>query len=262
VRRLAAALVLAALVWPGAAAGERRRPDIRGAAEWAQGRAGVISFALRTDDRLAGRAMDRRFPSASVVKAMMLVTYLRRPGVRSRALERADRRLLAPMVRWSDNVAATRVRDLVGDEAIAHLARAAGMTRFRIDPIWGRSIITARDQTRFFLGIERLLPDRHRAYAMRLLRTIVPSQRWGMGRAIPEGWRLYFKGGWGDGTGAVDHQVGLLRRGSHRVAVAVLTVGNPSPAYGNATLEGIFRRLTRELGPQLRGTAGAAQGFL
>ena len=118
------------------------------------------------------------------------------------------------MIRRSDNVAATRVRDIVGNAAVVRLARRAGMTRFAVDPVWGLSLITARDQTRFFLRIERLAArSRHRAYALRLLRTIVPSQRWGMGQVIPDGWTLYFKGGWGSGTGAVDHQVGLLRRG-------------------------------------------------
>jgi beta-lactamase class A len=259
---LAIALLLAALGWPGTAAAERWRSDVRGAAEWAAGRTGVISFAVRTDRRLVGRGMDRGYPSASVIKAMMLVTYLRQPSVRERELTPADRRLLGPMVRWSDNVAATRVRDIVGNDAIARLARAAGMTRFAVDPVWGRSIITARDQTRFFLRIDRLVPKRHRAYAIRLLRTIVPAQRWGMGRVIPEGWRLYFKGGWGDASGAVDHQVGLLRRGRHRVAIAVLTVGNPTHAYGNATLEGVARRLVRGLEPQRRGTARQVRAAL
>jgi hypothetical protein len=134
------------------------------------------------------------------------------------------------------------------------------MRRFVVHPAWGLSLITARDQTRFFLRIEDLLPGRHRAYAMRLLRTIVPSQRWGMAQVVPEGWRLYFKGGWGSGTGAVDHQVGLLRRRPHRLAIAVLTVGSPSHAYGQATLRGVARRLVRGLGPELLGTAGPAQG--
>ena len=38
------------------------------------------------------------------------------------------------------------------------------------------------------------------------------SQRWGIGQASLPGWRVYFKGGWGSGTGAVDHQVALLER--------------------------------------------------
>jgi hypothetical protein len=128
--------------------------------------------------------------------------------------------------------------------------------------VWGLSLITARDQTRFFLAIEELLPERHRGYAMRLLRTIVPSQRWGMAQVVPEGWRLHFKGGWGSGTGAVDHQVGLLRRGSRRVAIAVLTTGSPSHAYGKATLRGVSRRLLLGLGPQLIGSAGPPQAAI
>jgi hypothetical protein len=57
------------------------------------------------------------------------------------------------------------------------------------------------------------------------------------------GWRVYFKGGWGSGTGAVDHQVALLARGEERIAVAVFTAANGSHAAGKQTLEGVFRRL-------------------
>ena len=39
---------------------------------------------------------------------------------------------------------------------------------------------------------------------------------------------MYFKGGWGSGTGAVDHQVALLERGEERIAVAVFTASNGS----------------------------------
>ena len=80
---------------------------------------------------------------------------------------------------------------------------------------------------------------------MRLLSSIVASQRWGIARARPRSWALYFKGGWGSGSGAVDHQIALLRRGERRVAVGILTTGNPSHAYGQATLEGVARRLLR-----------------
>ena len=257
---LAAALLLLA---PAAAAGaERWRPDVRSAAAWAEGRQGSVTFAVRTERRLAGRGLDVQVPSASVIKAMLMTAYLRQGAVRERPLDGADQALLAPTIRRSDNLTATRIRDIVGNDALLRLARAAGMTRFAVAPSWGSSLITARDQTRFFLRLETLLPPRHRAYALGLLRTIVPRQRWGMGQAIPEGWRLYFKGGWGSGTGAVDHQVGLLTRDGHRVAIAVMTVANPSHRYGKATLQGVFRRLARGLEPQLRGAAGPAQGYL
>src|SRR3712207_7678043 len=53
----------------------------------------------------------------------------------------------------------------------------AGMRRFTpVAMPWGHSRINAEDQTRFFLRIDALMPTRHRAYAMKLLRTIMPSQ--------------------------------------------------------------------------------------
>lgn len=260
-RRLAVAVLLAALALPASAgAAERWQPDIAGAAGWAQSRAGAITFAVRTKHRLRGRGLDVQRPAASVFKAMLLVTYLR--AARDRPLGAGDRALLSPMVRRSDNATASQVRNLVGNAAVVRFARRVGMTRFALGSIWGLSRITARDQARFFLDLDRFVPARHRAYALRLLRTIVPSQRWGLAQAIPEGWRLYFKGGWGSGTGAVDHQVGLLRRGRHRVAIAVLTVGNPSHAYGKATLEGVGRRLLRGLALRITGTAGTPEGAL
>ena len=123
------------------------------------------------------------------------------------------------------------------------------MRRFVAAPtqFWGSSRIDAEDQARWFLNIDRYVVERHRAVALRLLASVVPSQRWGVGRVAPRGWKLYFKGGWGSGTGAVDHQVALLRRGDERVAVAVLTTGDGTHAYGKETLRGMFKRLLRGL---------------
>jgi hypothetical protein len=256
-RRLAvlpAAALLAALLWPPAASAQWS-PDVDAAAAWAATRAGTVTFAVRTPDRLYGRGLDRQFPMASVMKAMLMTAYLRRVG--DRPLDDGDRALLRPMIRRSENATATHIRNLLGNAALVRLARRAGMTRFSVHPIWGLSLTTVRDQTLFFLRLEELLPDRHEAYALRLLRTIVPSQRWGMGRVIPDGWTLHFKGGWGSGTGAVDHQVGLLRRADDRVAIAVMTVNNPSHAYGKATLEEVARRLLAPVA-----VVGAQEGAL
>jgi hypothetical protein len=152
------------------------------------------------------------------------------------------------MIRRSDNAAASRVLALVGPEAVRSVARRAGMRRFVLDPVvWGLSRITAADQTRFFLRIDAQVTPRHRATAMSLLGSIAPAQRWGIGRVHLPGWRLYFKGGWGRGTGSVEHQVALLRRGDRRVAAAVLITDSPSHAYAKRTLRGVFARLLRGL---------------
>src|SRR5689334_14845390 len=91
------------------------------------------------------------------------------------------------------------------------------------------------------------MPSSHRPFGMYLLRHINPSERWGIGRVAHQGWRLYFKGGWGYGTGLLDHQVALLVRGCARVSIAVLTMHDGSHAYGKDTLKGIFTRLLRGL---------------
>ncbi len=217
-------------------------PTVEAAREYAAERPGTVAFAVRTEDDFWGEREDRVFPSASVLKAMLLVAYTQ--DARDRTLRRDERALLAPMVQRSDNAAASAIFIRLGTKRLQRLARDAGMTRFKAaSPIWGNSRITARDQTRFFLHIDALLPPRHRAYGLRLLRQIVPSQRWGIGRLELPDWRVYFKGGWGAGTGAVDHQVALLRRGDERIAVAVLTANNGSHAAGKTTLAGVFRRL-------------------
>ena len=175
---------------------------------------------------------------------MLLVAYLDLPSVRSRPLGGADRALLAPMIQRSDNDAASRVWGIVGSRRLQTLAYRAAMHRFTpVNGIWGLSSIDAADQTRYFMRIDRLLPARHRAYGMHLLNSITPAQRWGIGRVRPAGWRLYFKGGWGSGTGWVDHQVALLTRGDQRVSIAILTRQDGSQAYGNETLRGIAFRL-------------------
>jgi len=184
---------------------------------------------------------------ASVFKVMLLAAYLRRPSVAHRRLRGSDRALLAPMIRSSNNVAATRVRDIAGIGAIRRLARRARMRRFQYDPVWGLSRSSPRDQSRFMLRLDRLVPARHRGFARRQLARIVPSQRWGIGRVRLRGWRLYFKGGWGSGTGAVDHQVAFLESGRRRIALAIFTTGNPSHSYGKQTLRGVAARLLRGL---------------
>jgi hypothetical protein len=164
---------------------------------------------------------------------MLLVADLQRGRVRDRPLGPDQKALLGPMIRRSDNVAATKVFIIIGPSRLQRDARRWGMTAFHVSPSpWGASRITARDQARFWLHLDRRLPPRHRPSGLRLLRTIVPSQRWGVARVAPRGWTLHFKGGWGSGSGAVDHQVALLTRGDQRVGLAILTTAQGTHAYG------------------------------
>jgi hypothetical protein len=225
------------------------QPGVRAAISYAHTRAGTVSFAVRTEQRQWGWRVTRTVPSASVLKAMLLVAYLDDRRVRGRALRPSDRRLIDPMIQRSDNEAATRVLGFVGAGGVYGVAHRAGMREFTLDPtVWGLSRIDAADQARFFLHIDREVVQRHRAVAMHLLATVISSQRWGVGRLRLPGWQVYFKGGWGAGTGEVEHQVVLLRHGSVRVSAAVLITVSPSHAYAKQTLQGLFARLLHGVG--------------
>jgi hypothetical protein len=222
--------------------------NVSRARAYAETRAGVESFVLRDERGVRHGWRGRRIVhSASVLKAMLLVAYLRRPSVRHRALTGSDRALLRPMIRWSDNGTASRIVSMLGAGPLSDLAARAGMDHFRLRSPWGHSEITARGQARFFRRIDGLMPRRHREYGMRLLNRIVPSQRWGIPPVKPPGWTIHFKGGWGSGTGLVTHQVALLLRGERRISLAILTTSNPSHAYGTDTIRGIAKRLLRGL---------------
>ena len=258
-RRIApTALALALVLTPVARADAPRgwTPHVRAAAAYAAGRTGDVSFAVRTERKAWTWRGTTPYRSASIVKAMLLVAYLRRAEVRRRALTAAERGLLDPMVRMSDNDAADAIHARVGVAGLAAVGAKVRMRGFVAYPVWGGSTVTADDQARFFLRVDRLVPRRHRAYALGLLRTVIPAQRWGIAAAVPRGWRIAFKGGWGKGvTREVAHQAALLTHGRLRVAVAVLTADNPSDEYGAATQQGVAARLLRGLSGRLEGRA-------
>ena len=218
------------------------------AKRYARNRAGLVRFAVIGRNGVM-HSLDgaRTAPMASTFKVMLLATYLRQHSVRHRNLNDSDKDLLDPMITRSDSTAATRVRDIVGVDAIIRLAHDVGMRDFSYNSVWGLSRDSSRDQARFMYHLERFIPPEHRHYAHKLLSSIIPSQRWGIGRVRPRGWKLFFKGGWGSGSGAVDHQVALLKRHGERVSVAILTESDPSHAYGKATLRGVAARLLHGL---------------
>jgi beta-lactamase class A len=217
------------------------------ATDFAQARTGSASFAVIDErGRLHGYRSDVQYSSASLVKAMLLVAYLDRKKVRRRALRPGERRLLGPMIRISDNDAASAIYERVGEGGLTGLARRAGMRSFAPNPVWGGCQVTAADQARLFLRIRALLPKLHRKYALGLLRSIDSTQRWGIPPGSPPGWGIYFKGGWfPDDDGWRVHQAALLRNGQRRISIAVLTRGSPSLGYGAATISGVTSRLLR-----------------
>ena len=219
-------------------------------------RAGVVGVGVvDSQGRVRGIHDRRRFVTASVIKAMLLVAYLRGVDHQQRRLTGYERSRLGPMIRVSSNAAATWAYHRVGDARLRRLARRADMDQFSICCSWGYAHFSARDQAKFFWRLQELTPKRFRLYATRLLRSVVSQQSWGIpsvGR--PRGASVFFKGGWrGTGRGQLVHQAAFVRYRGAGFSLAVLSDGNPSMRYGIETIAGVTRRI-------LRGNPGRLSG--
>ena len=213
------------------------------AAAYLSGRAGRTAFAvIDSEGRLSGVHVHWTFVSASVVKAMLLVAYLRLLDARGQHyVDATSNSFLYPMINVSDNSAATQTWSIVGDSGLYAVARAAGMTDFSIVGIWANAQISAADQARFFFEMDSLIPHELVGYARNLLSTIAGYESWGIPAvARPLGYQAFFKGGWRTtGLGQLVHQVARLEGHGRTCAIAVMTDGDPSMSYGIDTIEGV-----------------------
>ncbi|HEY4896567.1 MAG TPA: serine hydrolase [Solirubrobacteraceae bacterium] len=224
------------------------------AAHYLAGRAGIKAFAVVDDDgRLAGVAVRRRFHSASVVKSMLLVAYLRMLDEQHRALDPVSQGLLYPMIHSSDNGAASAVLAAVGEAALNRVARDAGMRDYvAAGSTWGFTEVSAADLARFFAEQDDLIPRRFDGYARWLLSSIEAGESWGIPAVARPSFDVFFKGGWLPEVEGLVNQAARLERRRVRFALAVLTTHDPSMAYGEQTIEGVTARLLQAR----RGRAG------
>ena len=191
------------------------------AAAWLQHREGHTAFAVvDSSGRELGLNEHDHFLSASVVKAMLLVAYLRNLAAQHQSLGPLSKGLLFPMINQSDNTAAESVWHIVGDAGLEDVAQASGMTDFDMGPDWANEEVTAADQARFFFNMDSLIPRRFRGYARSLLSGVEPAESWGIPQVARPAWKVFFKGGWrGTEDGQLVSQIARLQQGHRRVAM-------------------------------------------
>ncbi len=221
---------------------------IRGAEAYLGTRQGVHGIAVvDTEGRLSGYNLHRDFITGSVVKAMLLVAYLRRlDAMGQHTVDSYSNSILYPMINVSDNNAATQCWSIVGNAGLYSVAAAAGMTEFSVDTNaswggeWGAALISPADQAKFFFEMDSLIPKEFVGYARYLLSTIAGYESWGIPAvARPKGYTVFFKAGWRPSPDIyLVHQIARLE-GHHRTfAVAIMTDGDPDMGYGIDTIQG------------------------
>jgi len=220
------------------------RKAVARALDWAAGRSGKVAVAV-VDSRgdVTGLRAHATFEGASLVKAMLLVAYLRARPAPDPALDA----VATTMIEESDNGSAYTIYGVVGASGLKKVASVSRMEDFEPGAGWIDSRVSAADQARFFFDLERYVPAPRRAFARELLSGVTPMQRWGIPAAAgPAGWKTFFKGGWLGLDNRLMLQAAWLEKGHKRWALAVLTDDNPDRAYGWDTQKGVTGLLLRE----------------
>jgi hypothetical protein len=219
------------------------------AASYLAGRIGRTAFAVvDSEGRMSGVHIHWTFPTASVVKAMLLVAYLRRlDAIGQHRVDSYSNSFLYPMIHVSDNNATTQTWSIVGDSGLYSVAAAAGMTDFSVSGLWLAAMLSPADQARFFFEMDSLIPREFVGYARFLLSTIEPSQSWGIPViARPLGYQTFFKdGSEPTALGQLVHQIDRLEGHGRTFSVAVMTDGEPTMQYGIDTIQGVAAALLR-----------------
>lgn len=171
---------------------------------YAASRPGVAGIVVR--DRETG-AVWRNANSkthiwgCSTPKLAMVVDLLLRNDSGVIRLTAEDRDLMQKMLHSSDDDAATTLWKRYGAEDYATRFPSYGMTDMKFTAehphTWGWILTTANDLDRLMNYVLTTLPDIHREYIVREMRTVDPNQQWGVwgaGNAASPG----NKNGWSD----------------------------------------------------------------
>lgn len=196
-----------------------------------------------------------RLPTASASKANILMALLMRTPWRQ--LDAQARRDADWMIRYSDNKAADRLWVRIGGpHGLTEANRKLGLRHTTAIPgqcvdmyCWGITSTSAEDQVRLMSQlVAENSPVRRadRDQVLRLMRRVIPEQKWGISAAACKGDVVALKNGWlrhisNDRWAVVS--VGLIRGHGHDYAVAVLTEDNLTVEDGIAKVEGVAGRI-------------------
>lgn len=137
------------------------------------------------------------------------------------------------------------------------LERAGDHTRINTAPndegftTWGQSIWSAAGEVRFYRALAQgcLLTSEGTEYVLHLMRSVIPSQRWGAGAAgYPSSVPLAFKGGWGpeNGAGYLVRQTAIVGTGKGGYVVSMIALPSGGSFEDGVSMITALARWARE----------------
>lgn len=223
---------------------------------YAASRSGSVGVAVYDDasGTLYSYNGTRLFRAASIIKVGIMAAVLQRAADEGRWLTPWEQDQIGPMIKWSDNTAATNLWNYVGPDNVIAYLQSIGMTGTNFEAgapksWWGWVNTCAKDMTVLIsrLYYRQIATPELCEYALDLMSQIVASHSWGIKAALPAGTWVAFKNGWyPEDTVWRVHSVGVVKSAGGRVfVVSVLTrydVGL-GQSYGISTTEGVASRV-------------------
>jgi Beta-lactamase enzyme family len=225
--------------------------------------------ALRTRDGKFSAAVDDlrthqtwlyhpsvRAQTASIVKADILETLLHQAEIANQPLNDNESDLVQGMIENSNDNDATDLWNLVGgSSAVAAYNREAGLTQTapHADGFWGETTTSAADQIRLLRQLilpHGLLNRASQDYQLGLMENVESDQAWGVSGGVPSGVDIALKNGWVPLTSATNWEVnsiGRVKGHGQKYLIAVLTVHDPSEAYGIQTIDRLSKVVWEDL---------------
>lgn len=240
-------------------------------------RPGAVGVAVRLPGK--GRSFtytkgSSRNVTASIVKVHIMAAVMMRAQDAGRSLTSWEKSQMSPMIRHSDNNAATALFNHIGGRrGLDRAADRLGLDATYADPYnhWGLTSTTAADQAELMEHFARpsdVLNQTNRSYGLNLMRRVNSSQDWGVTSGPPSG-SVALKNGWLPRTdGWHVNSIGWAKVSTADYTIGVLTHHNPGNKNTEiATIEGVSRivyrnraKLLPPKAPKTRGVKGDFNG--
>jgi hypothetical protein len=206
----------------------------------------------KTGDRYAYRGTEK-YDTASIVKAQILACMLLKDQDAGREPTSGEMALAKPMIRLSDNNAATSLFQRVGGRSgVTKCNKRLGLTQTVVNSSWGLTRTTADDQIKLLAELvdqKGPLDADSRKTAFTLMSTVNSAQDWGVPSIAKTGETAIVKNGWdtrsADGGLWAVNTIGRVTSDDVDVSVAVLSHDNRSMESG-ITLVQKVAKLTRQ----------------
>ncbi|MFC7277221.1 serine hydrolase [Paractinoplanes rhizophilus] len=212
----------------------------------------VAVLDRKTGAKYAYRGAEK-YDTASIVKAQILACVLLTDQDAGREPTKTEMALAKPMIRLSDNNAATSLFQRVGARSgLTKCNKRLGLTHTVVNSSWGLTRTTADDQIRLLAELADTkgpLDAGSRKTAFTLMSTVSSAQDWGVPSIAKTGETAIVKNGWdtrsADGGLWAVNTIGRVTSDDVDVAVAVLSHDNKS-MEGGITLVQKVAKLTRQ----------------